>query len=115
MFDKLRYKWVKLNEDQSYKLKVLEISKPTFVRVDDHRICVVRLDEGWFGVNNICPHAGAALHAGHCNKAGIVACPVHGYKFNVKTGISVDGNNYHVKTFKIEKREDGFYIGIKKF
>lgn len=111
----LRYKWVKLDEDDSFNLKVLAFNKPTFVVVGKHRVCIVRLPEGYFGMNNICPHAGAALHAGHCNKQGIVACPAHGYKFDVKTGRSIDGNNYYQKTFKIEQREDGFHVGIKLF
>ena len=111
----IRYKWIKLEEAESYKLRVLEMSKPTYLMVEEHRICVVRLAEGYFGMNNVCPHAGAALHNGYCNKHGVVACPVHGYKFDVKNGRSIDGNNYHTKTFKIDKREDGFYVGIKKF
>jgi nitrite reductase/ring-hydroxylating ferredoxin subunit len=111
----LLYKWVPLNEEDNFNLKVLAYSKPVFIRVEEHRICVVRLPEGYFGMNNICPHAGAALHPGHCSKLGVVACPVHGYKFDVKTGKSIDGNNYKQKTFKIDQREDGFYVGIKKF
>ena len=110
-----RYKWVKLSEEDSFQLKVQDKYKPLFIEADFHRICVVRLDDGWYGMSNICPHAGAPLHKGHCNKHGVVACPVHGYKFDVKTGRSIDGNNYTQKKFKIEKRDDGFYVGIKRF
>jgi len=42
-------------------------------------------------------------------------CPLHGYKFDMKTGRSVDGNNYQLKTYKFDLRNDGWYIGIKKF
>ena len=110
-----RYRWVKLNENQTFNVKVQSISKPLFIRIENHRICIVRLKEGWYGMNNICPHAGAALHAGFCNKHGVVVCPLHGYKFDIKTGKSLDGNNYHQKIYKVEKRDDGFYVGIKKF
>jgi nitrite reductase/ring-hydroxylating ferredoxin subunit len=31
---------------------------------------------------------------GTCNKRGIVVCPTHHYKFDMKTGLSADGNYY---------------------
>lgn len=111
----LMYNWVKLEKEDSDRLNVMEKHKPAYLKLDKHRICVVRLESGWFGVHNVCPHAGVALHGGFCNKKGIVACPAHGYKFNVKNGKSIDGNDYYLKTYKIEKREEDFYVGIKKF
>ena len=102
-----------MDPGQQGKLVTLELYIPRMLKVEDNRICVVRLEDGIFGLNNICPHAGGALHAGYCNKKGIVTCPLHSYKFDVRNGESADGNNYAARTFKIEKREDGWYVEIK--
>lgn len=110
-----RYKWQKLEAGNQGKLLNLEIRKPIQMRVDDHRICVVKLEDGIHGMNNICPHAGAALHSGFINKHGVIACPLHNYKFDIRTGRSADGNDYHCATFKFEEREDGWFLGIKRF
>jgi len=110
-----RYKWIKLEEKHQQVMEGLEPFVPKMIRVDDHRVCLVKMEEAVEGVSNICPHAGAALHAGFCNKKGVIGCPLHGYKFDMKTGRSVDGNNYQLKTYKFDLRNDGWYIGIKKF
>lgn len=115
MLKNLRYRWVKLDPGQQGKLNTLEPFQPKMIRVDDYRICMVLLDDGIFGINNICPHAGAALHAGHCSKKGVITCPLHDYKFDLRTGKSADGSGYHAYKFPFEKREDGWYVGIKKF
>ena len=110
-----RYKWIKLADNHHKLLEGLELHVPKMIRVTDHRICVVKLAEGIQGVHNVCPHAGAALHAGFCNKKGVIVCPLHGYKFNMTNGRSADGNNYQLKTYKFDLRADGWHIGIKKF
>ena len=104
-----------LSDKHQEVIRELQPYTPKMIRIDDHRICVVRQSDQVSGINNICPHAGAALHAGFCNKKGVIGCPLHGYKFDVRTGRSVDGNNYQLKTYKFEEREDGWYVGIKKF
>ena len=115
MLSKWRYRWVKLDPGQHGKVVTLELYQPKMIRVEDYRICVVRLEDGVFGINNVCPHAGAALHAGFCNKNGVITCPMHNYKFNMRDGNSADGNNYKAYSFQFEEREEGWFIGIKKF
>lgn len=110
-----RYKWQKLEPGQQGVLNSLEPFAPRMIRVGDERICVVLLDDGVRGMYNICPHAGAALHAGYCSKRGVIACPLHDYKFDLRTGRSADGNNYQLKTYPFEQREDGWYVGLRRF
>lgn len=105
--------WYPLSDEikQAFlQLKMQQLAKFTFQEKD---ICVVRLEDGWHGISNRCPHAGASLHHGHCNKKGIVSCPLHGYKFDVQTGMSADGNNYKIPRYNFKLENDILYIGIK--
>lgn len=112
---KWRYNWHKLDPPQEGKINTLEELVPVSIRIGDYRICVIKMEGEIYGVNNICPHAGAALHAGFVNKKGVITCPLHGYKFDVRNGKSADGHNYNLWTARFEQREDGWYAGIKKF
>lgn len=93
-------------------LKPFQLAKFSY---DGKVICVARTEEGIFGIHNTCPHAGAQLHHGHCNKKGIIGCPLHGYKFDVKTGRSADGNNYKLANYPFKIENDTLYIGIKEY
>lgn len=110
-----RYKWEELSEEQQSKLIDTEMYKPIFLNYDSHKVCVVKLEDGFHAVSNTCPHAGAALHTGWCNKKGVIVCPLHQYKFDIKTGQSIDGNGYVLKRYKIKEEEGKLSLGIKRF
>lgn len=105
--------WTALKEDTKLtfeKLQLFQLAKLTF---NDKKICVTKTEEGYFGIHDTCPHAGAQLHHGHCNRKGIIGCPLHGYKFDVKTGRSADGNNYKLANYQFKIENDILYIGVK--
>ena len=60
----------------------------------------------------LCPHAGGKLANGYIDVFGNIVCPVHHYRFSLTRGINTSGEGYHLKTYKVEEREDGWYIGI---
>lgn len=105
--------WYALSDETKQlfeQLKIQQLAKLTF---QDKLICVTKLEEGFFGISNTCPHAGAQLHHGHCNKNGVIGCPLHGYKFDIKTGRSADGNNYKITQYQFKIENNTLYIGIK--
>ena len=105
--------WTALGESTKESLDQLKLFQIAKLTIDEKALCVVRLEDGLYAINNQCPHAGAQLHHGSCNKRGVVTCPLHGYKFDVKTGISADGNNYKLTNYRF-KTEDGIlYIGTR--
>ena len=57
------------------------------VRVADHYVALFKVEGDIFAINALCPHAGAFLDmgwmAGHT-----VHCPMHGWDFDVRTGVS---------------------------
>lgn len=59
------------------------------VKVDGREIAVFRLGESIFALDNACPHMGGALSEGVV-RDGVVACPLHGWTFDVRTGQGVE-------------------------
>ncbi len=47
---------------------------------------------------NECPHAGGALTAGH-RRDGWIECPLHAWRFDVRTGESLSNPGERVATF----------------
>ena len=105
--------WHELSDETRQHLEQLKLQQLAKLTFDGKVICVTKLEEGFFFIYNTCPHAGAQFHHGHCNKRGIVGCPLHGYKFDIKTGRSADGNDYKIAHYRFKIEEDKLYIGCK--
>jgi nitrite reductase/ring-hydroxylating ferredoxin subunit len=62
-----------------------------------------------YGIQNICPHEGGQL----CNgwiEGGEVVCPLHGYKFDLKTGACSTDPKLKVRVFKLVGQGDQFTL-----
>jgi len=68
----------------------------------------------FFGFAHDCPHAGAPMTDGYIDGACNVVCPVHQLKFNLKSGRDTNGEGYKLKTYPVEVRPDGIFIGIEE-
>ena len=52
---------------------------------DGRYVAVFRLEEGFFAVENECPHVGAPLASGSVDDC-VVTCPLHGWSFDLRDG-----------------------------
>lgn len=84
------------------------------IAVKGKTICVVRRGEEVLACTNKCPHAGGHLADGFIDALGNIVCPLHRYKFNLVNGRNVSGEGYYLKTYPVEKRADGIYIGLEE-
>lgn len=84
------------------------------VVVDGKTICLGRFNEDWYGFASICPHAGGAMVDGFINGACQVVCTVHQLRFSLKTGHDSNGEGYKLKTYPVELRDDGVYVGVEE-
>lgn len=50
-------------------------------------------------IANACPHMAGPLGAGACSD-GIVTCPIHGWRFDVRTGQAPTNPNTYVECFE---------------
>lgn len=76
------------------------------------KICIARRDDQYYAFAHTCPHAGAILANGRIDAKGILICPLHKYAFNIKNGYNVSGEGFFLKTYPVEQREDGIFIGL---
>src|SRR5688572_16186769 len=106
-----KYDWHKIAESES------EFTIPengiVVIQVQNKKICIAKYQQQWFGFSYTCPHAGGILAGGYVDKTGNVTCPLHGYKFSLKNGRNSSGEGFFMKTFPIEIRRDGIYVGLE--
>ena len=57
--------------------------------VGGRRLVVGRTAQGYFALDDTCPHAGGSLSEGMLD-AGAVVCPIHGYAYDIVTGEGLD-------------------------
>ncbi|HEY6197335.1 MAG TPA: Rieske 2Fe-2S domain-containing protein, partial [Candidatus Binatia bacterium] len=64
---------------------------------------------GLCALQNACPHEGGQLSAGWIEGEDAV-CPIHRYKFNLKTGACATDPKLKAKTFKLVREGAGFIV-----
>lgn len=106
-----RIKWHKVAEDinelawQQNNMAVIE--------ADGKKVTIARFKEELFVFAYKCPHASGVLADGFIDALGNVVCPMHRYKFNMQNGRNTSGEGYYMKTYHIEKRTEGIFVGIE--
>jgi len=106
-----KIKWHKVAEDinelawQQNNMAVIE--------ADGKKVTIARFKEELFVFAYKCPHASGVLADGFIDALGNVVCPMHRYKFNMQNGRNTSGEGYYMKTYHIEKRTEGIFVGIE--
>ncbi|MDK3161900.1 non-heme iron oxygenase ferredoxin subunit [Kamptonema cortianum] len=81
------------------------------INLQGEDIGIYNVDGQFCAMENTCPHMGAPLSQGHV-KDGVVMCPLHMWKFDVKTGKSLTAPGADLQTFEI--KVEGGDIFLKK-
>ncbi len=81
------------------------------VNVNGVDIALFNVDGQFFALNNTCPHRGGPLGEGFL-EADVVTCPWHGWRFNVKTGVSPVVPTAKVKTYDIKVEGSDVMVAI---
>jgi 3-phenylpropionate/trans-cinnamate dioxygenase ferredoxin subunit len=84
------------------------------VEVAGKKMTLINFDNELFACAHKCPHAGGILSEGFIDGAGYVVCPIHRYRFDPSNGRNVTGEGYYLKTFSVEVREAGVFIGFEE-
>jgi nitrite reductase/ring-hydroxylating ferredoxin subunit len=114
MLFKKQTNWFKLFSSIDAANAQVSIGNVTTIHVGKKKICLAHTTEGFFAVNDKCPHNGASLGNGYCTAEGSVVCPVHRYHFDLKTGRAKSGLGDYVQPYPIEVRDDGIFIGFEE-
>ena len=100
----------KLFDSQAKANEVLQHNQPRLVRAGENEICIVRIGDDLFAFQNACAHMGENLHNGKVNYLGEIVCPLHTYRFNIKTGEESEQRCGALKTYAIVESPDGIFI-----
>jgi nitrite reductase/ring-hydroxylating ferredoxin subunit len=108
----MRVNWYKIYDFNTHGSDPQQLNTVRTIEIENKRFCLARLSDGYFAIDDRCPHAGARLGMGKCDDDGNVVCPVHRYRYDVKTGRGKQGD--FVNSYPVETRDDGVYIGLAK-
>ena len=78
------------------------------------KFCIAKQNNKLNACAHSCPHAGGIMAEGYLDPLGNIVCPVHRYKFSLQNGFNTTGEGYFLKTYPVEIREDGVYLGIEE-
>lgn len=70
------------------------------VRTGPYQIAVFRAGDEAYAIDNVCPHAGAALAQGYLEGTS-VACPWHCWEFDISTGKCLTVEDMDVEKFPV--------------
>ena len=82
------------------------------IRMNGETLCIARQENILYACTQKCPHASGTLAEGYMDAMGNLVCPMHRYKFSLQNGCNVSGEGYYLKTFPVEIRDDGVFVGI---
>ena len=75
--------------------------------INGMRIGVYHLTEGYFAIDDPCPHAGASLVRG-CIVGDAIRCRIHHWEFGIKDGLCREQHftQHNVRTYEVRVRND---------
>ena len=78
------------------------------------KLAVFQLADGYWAIDNRCPHRGGQLGAGggYVYRGTTVVCPWHGYKVDVRTGRYLDHPQYRSRVFPLAVDGDEVVITV---
>lgn len=71
------------------------------VAVGGKLIAVFRYQGLFFAIDDVCPHMGASLSAGHVEN-GIVTCPWHAWRFRLNDGAWADSPRVKIGCYPVQ-------------
>jgi len=96
------------------KLSELEDEEPEHARVGDTLLCIVKLDDGVYCINDVCTHEFAQLSEGFVD-GDEVECPLHQATFNLKTGkCTAPPADEDVARYPVRVEDDEVLVGLPK-
>ncbi|MFZ9661492.1 MAG: Rieske (2Fe-2S) protein [Chitinophagaceae bacterium] len=109
MSSKIKWKRIAASADEI----IFQENNIAVVQCEGKNICIGKNNNQLHGFAYKCPHASGIMANGFIDAIGNVVCPLHRYKFNMSNGRNVSGEGYHLRTYPIEQRDDGVYLGME--
>ena len=85
------------------------------LEVEGRSFTLAKKSDAYFAFASKCPYASGRMAQGYIYPLGQVVCPLHRYCFDMKNGRNTSGEGYFLKTYPIELRDEGLFIGFQSF
>ena len=76
----------------------------------DKPMALFNVDGQLFAINHVCPHRGGPLGEGRLT-GPVVACPWHGWTFDVRTGQPDHPGGHSIATYQVRVEGTTVYVG----
>ncbi|WP_421763762.1 Rieske (2Fe-2S) protein [Ekhidna sp.] len=103
---------VKLFESEDKAKEILEDNHPRLIRTQSKEICIVRHGSNFFAFQNACPHMGENLHKGKTNYLNEIVCPLHTYRFSMRTGEEAEQRCKALRTYRVIIDKEGVFLEV---
>lgn len=100
--------WYKIDDAQFLKDKGI-----TEHKFGGKTICLTWFEEQLHAFSRKCPHAGAPLRNGWCER-GKVICPFHRHEFDLVTGKGAPAQHDFIHIYPIKQEGGAHFVGIEK-
>jgi len=106
------YKSVKVFNSFSAMEKVFGEKAIRVLRIGELKVCLAKSKDEFYAFEALCPHQKQPLSEGTLNAFNEVICPLHFYRFNLKTGSEANRLCHDLKTFPMEINDQGVFIKL---
>ncbi len=90
----------------------LPVGAARSLEVHGRRLALAHLAEGFFAIDDACPHRGSPLGAGFV-KDCVVHCPQHGWGFDLRTGACDVRPDKPVLTHPVTVRDGHVWVSLE--
>jgi nitrite reductase/ring-hydroxylating ferredoxin subunit len=94
-----------MNDEHPLSIDDIAVGTMKMMKVDGHRVCLVRTRDGLHAIDHACPHEGYGLTQGELD-GDLLTCAWHNWKFRVSDGTCVQGEE-SVRTHPVDVTDDG--------
>ena len=94
------------------KTSDLKSGENKVVEVNGQEVALFNVNGEFFATSNTCAHKGGPLGEGMLED-DVVTCPWHGWRFNVKTGVSPVVPTVKVPTYKVQVQGSDVLVSLE--
>lgn len=81
------------------------------VQIDGKSIAIFNVEGNLYATDNTCLHRGGPLGEGSL-AGSVVTCPLHGWEYDVKTGINTTKPEVKVKTYEVKVEGEDVLVAL---
>jgi nitrite reductase/ring-hydroxylating ferredoxin subunit len=80
------------------------------ILVHDKPMALCNVEGQFYAVNAVCPHMGGPLACGRL-KGFVIACPWHGWTFDVRTGLPDHPGGHSISAYEVKMEGQDVLVG----